>query len=221
VSVLRLDDETIHLLFVTIPDEDLPHDTLSDTERARAERILHVGTRRAFVAMRRALRATVADALGIDPTFELAIDARRKPYLASHPEVHVNLSHSESTGLLGITRGVPIGVDVEDVTRRADLDTLIPRVTRDAERAVLDAARDEATRRELFFRLWTRKEAVMKAIGVGLGIDPRDIEVSLGEDAEVRVVPAEYTGSWVMHHVAPRDGVIGALCYPVAPGARR
>ncbi|MEM1349721.1 MAG: 4'-phosphopantetheinyl transferase superfamily protein [Myxococcota bacterium] len=216
--MFALDDDTVHLLFVTVPDEELPHDILSDAERARAERILHKPTRRAFIAMRSALRHSVASALDINPSFQLAIDPMHKPYLAEHPEIHFNLSHSESVGLLGLTRGVSIGVDVEDTTRRVDFEALIPRVARGPERARLEEAADEGHRRELFFRLWTRKEAVMKAIGVGLGIDPRELEVSLGEQAEVHVVPEEYAQRWVVHHVEPRAGVVGAVCYS---GARR
>lgn len=76
----------------------------------------------------------------------------------------------------------PIGVDVEAVGEAADIPWL---VLHPGERAALEAAADPAC---AFARLWSLKEAYLKAIGSGLNRDPAQFEVRLGERMAARIV---------------------------------
>ena len=87
-----------------------------------------------------------------------------------------NVSHSGRHGLIALAPAGRVGVDVEERVTRRDLDRLIEAVFGPNERADLGAvAGDDRTR--LFFRLWTLKEAVAKALGTGLSLDATRFEI--------------------------------------------
>ena len=83
------------------------------------------------------------------------------------PALEFNLSHTEDMILCAVTVGCPIGVDVEDTSRPADFLPLARRFFHPAETALLENL--SADQLPLaFYRLWTLKEAYLKALGAGL-----------------------------------------------------
>jgi 4'-phosphopantetheinyl transferase len=98
------------------------------------------------------------------------LDVAGKPRLAApwdKAPIHFSLAHADRI-LTVVVAGSRVGVDVERVRRLPDLDA-VARVCFTAEERVLLGARRDAAREELFFTIWTRKEAWAKAMGVGLG----------------------------------------------------
>lgn len=93
---------------------------------------------------------------------------------------HFNLSHCRGAWLLGISRTAAIGVDIERPRRVDNALRLATRVFTAAERAALLAANELTVdeRDAYFLRCWTRKEAVLKAMGSGFASPAADIEVS-------------------------------------------
>lgn len=84
---------------------------------------------------------------------------RGRPLLASHPDVHFSVAHSGDWYAIAITRAGPVGVDIERIRH-------VPEAAQIARRWLHDA--DPAH----FFEHWTRREAHLKAIGLGLsGLD--------------------------------------------------
>lgn len=157
---------------------------LSDDERARADAFKREVHRRRFALVRAALRRAVS------PEDPASVRFREGPW--GKPEVdglHVNVSHTDGLALIAATRVGPVGVDVERV--REDLETLDLSRRYFARREV-DAlvALDPRARARAFVRLWTRKEAVLKAAGRGLG---GGLEVDTG-DADARWSRVEVTG---------------------------
>ena len=71
----------------------------------------------------------------------------------------------------------------------------------------------------LFYRGWTRKEALIKATGEGLSADLRRIAVAVGDRARVLTCPDGDASAWKLHAIEPAAGYIGALAtrWPVAP----
>ena len=96
----------------------------------------------------------------------------------------VNLAHSGSIALVAVACDGDVGVDVEQ--RREDIAgwALPAHALTRAERSRVEAAPDPA---RAFLELWTQKEALTKAAGVGLALDPREIE--LGMNGEIIVLP--------------------------------
>lgn len=121
----------------------------------------------------RTLRRVLALYLGEAPEeIGLARDERGKPRLADEPErLAFNLSHSGELTLVAVSRGREVGVDVERAKPDRDLVALAERaLTAEDSAAVRDAEGEERTR--LFYELWTRHEARLKCLGIGLAGTP-------------------------------------------------
>lgn len=95
----------------------------------------------------------------------IAYGGNRKPYLAGHPDIHFNLSHSGTMAMAAFSDH-EIGCDVERV-RKIGMG-VAERFFCPEERSMLAAAGSENERLELFFRIWTMKESYMKITGEGM-----------------------------------------------------
>jgi 4'-phosphopantetheinyl transferase len=170
---------------------------LDAAERARADRFLRPADRARFRASHAALRLVLGDALGLAPAdVEFAAGAGGKPELAgpARGAADFNLSHSGGRALIGLTRGAAIGVDVEAVRPIADaLRIAAAHFAADEVTALAGAPRSAVERR--FFGLWTRKEAVVKALGSGLSLPLDRFSVSVPPEAP-RLVRAAGDASW-------------------------
>ena len=94
---------------------------------------------------------------------EFAAGANGKPLLmGAAAEWGFNLSHAGGWAVAALMRGGAVGVDLESMDRSADVDRLAARVFSESERALARAGG-----REAFFALWSRKEALLKALGCG------------------------------------------------------
>ena len=157
-----------------------PTRCLDERERERARRFVHAHDARRYVRAHVALRAILGAYLGCDPAHAaFAAQAHGKPRLVGpRTGLHFNLSHSKDLALLALGAADELGVDVEAV--RADLPGA------DLAAAVLDAreleqlaALPEHAQAEPFVTCWTRKEACLKAVGLGLNLEPRGLHAGL------------------------------------------
>jgi 4'-phosphopantetheinyl transferase len=170
--------------------------TLSAEERARADRFHFDRDRQRFVAARGALRRILgryAEAPADELRFLYA--AEGKPSLAAPWSwLRFNLAHSGDLALIAVARGREVGVDVERVPTSELVEDVVKVVCSDPERARLQRLRPSAQRRG-FARLWTRKEALIKADGRGLAMPLLHIDVS-GRGSRPRMLD-ESAGRWV------------------------
>ena len=145
---------------------------LDAEERRRAERFYFDRDRRIFVAAHALLRRLISSLLPAAPeSWSFTVGSHGKPSIAgpiASAGLEVNLSHTEGLVAAVAARGTVLGVDVERHTRRVDLG-LAGRYFAPSEVEAFEALPEEA-RRERFFRLWTLKEAYIKAVGLGLAL---------------------------------------------------
>ena len=132
------------------------------------------------------------EGLGIRNEAELRYGENGKPYAPGYPVF--NLSHSGAWCVLAKGAGNgSIGVDIEEINEK-HID-VAPEVYTPAELAWMEA--DPVNR---FFRLWTWKESVMKATGLGMSLEPRSFEVlPFTEGKEIRILDRQWYaqgGEW-------------------------
>lgn len=186
---------------------------LSTEEVARADRFLHDHDRRRFIAGRCFMRARLAAYLCT------TVDAVRfmtghagKPRLASPgpADLRFNISHCKASAVLAVSVGREVGVDVE-VQIPEDFVDVARLVMTPCEHAALIALADSA-RPAAFLSSWTRKEALVKAFGAGLTIEPRLLDVGFGPNAPPRIIgPPQYPGVWSISGLVFRPEIPGAI----------
>lgn len=152
---------------------------LSDDEKNRAKRFRHAQTREAFIARRGLLRILLSRYLDRDARdLRFTCNAFDKPILASLSEsyrLHFNVSHTHDIALIAIGRH-DIGIDVEHVDIDYPCLTIAEEFFAPHEVSALRALpRSEVA--PTFFRYWTAKEAVAKAIGQGLSVPLENIQL--------------------------------------------
>ena len=186
---------------------------LSAEEVARAKSFVTERPRRNYAASRAALRSLVGRYLGQPPReVAIVIDPSGKPRLADD-DLRFNLAHSGELALVAFTRGCEIGVDVELVRPIARALEIAARNFHPAELAAIrDASAGQLP--DTFFRCWTRKEAVLKAAGLGLS-HPLDAFNTLSRDGDGCVeVPSRASQSaercW-LQDAAPCSGYVAAV----------
>lgn len=170
-----------------------PRDACSEDEHARALRFRRPVLQARWLAAREGLRRVLGGALGCDPrALVFRPDAFGKPSITGPASRwHFNLSHSEGIALVGLREAGPIGVDVESMRAGASDPDLAERLFTPAEQASWRAA-PALQRDAAFLRAWTRKEACMKALGVGLSLEPRFVDA--GCDALPRDLAVSIAG---------------------------
>jgi 4'-phosphopantetheinyl transferase len=183
---------------------------LSDDEWLRAQRFVFARDRQRFVAAHAALRALLCAHTGIPGAFlEFRLGAFGKPALVEPVGLRFNLSHSQSVGLIVLSEDAEVGVDVEVLRSMPDAEALAHANFSPVERRALQAVAPEA-RDRAFLTCWTRKEACLKAMGMGLSVDTRSFDVGIADDArEVQIAGDDVS---VRLALSSFDGGTGTVC---------
>ena len=140
---------------------------LSPDEVERARRFRVPAAQRQYVVGRSALRRILASCVGKPPSelhFEYSTSG--KPLLAA-PELHFNVSHSGDFVLIAVAQNRRVGVDLELIHDRPELSQIARSFWAKSEWAALERV-PAAGWLQAFYRVWTRKEAVLKACGRGI-----------------------------------------------------
>jgi len=189
--------------------------------RAEIERACHFAVesdRRRFIVARARLRQHLGVRLGIAPDeVELEYGPHGKPALAArHGDsgLRFSVSHSDNLAAFAFTTGLDIGVDVEKIRTVREADSLVEQFFSPRERALYRALEPQY-RQRAFFNCWTRKEALVKALGEGLRLplDSFDVTLAPGEPAELLRID-ERAGAecgWVIREFSPSPDVVGAV----------
>lgn len=172
-------DAQVWQLDLSLPGPQNPAAVLSEAELARAARFAHDADRETYLAARHALRRLLAEITGT-PAGALVFGhgPQGKPFLANRPEWRFSFSRRRGVALVAISKTREIGVDVEMVDDVKDPVTLALDVCSASEQEQL-AHVPASGQAAAFATCWTRKEASLKAIGIGLSVDPATVDVGL------------------------------------------
>jgi len=160
----------IHVWQVDI-NEHLPHidklrDVLTADEITRANKYLRSTNRDKFITSRGSLRYILSGYLKCPPSdIRFKLTGSDKPEIDSPttPKIHFNLSDSADRVLIAIGAS-PVGIDVELINPKFSYHAILNNNFSAHEAAYINF--DDNFKR--FFLLWTRKEAILKATGIGL-----------------------------------------------------
>ncbi len=177
---LALSDDEVHVWHAALGVDARALDELgrllAPDERDRADRFRFERDRRRYVAARGRLRTLLGAYLGC-PAASVRIDygASGKPAVGrdpAAPDIRFNVSHSGDRALYAVCLGREVGVDIEEV--RPELATTLAWRWLSSDDVAALEARDPEARVAAFFSLWVRREALLKARGVGLTVLAED-----------------------------------------------
>jgi 4'-phosphopantetheinyl transferase len=181
---------------------------LAEDERDHARRFLRIEDALRFSATRLALREALGELLDVPPnSLRFERDTNGRPRLARHARppscVHnafdFNVSHSGCHALIALAKGRRVGVDIEFVDRQSDWRALAPAVFSPRDRAYVMSL-PEDLRRAAFYKAWTAKEALLKALGTGLGAGMTHFSVLDSLDGGLITMPALPRMEFGVHH---------------------
>ena len=147
--------------------------TLSEAELARANRFHSPRDRDRFIVAHGEMRRLLGNVSQVDAAMLSFAELPGGKPVIDQPESarrwSFNLSHSGDFALLAVTEEAPLGVDIEHKRVISQQGSIARRFFSATEQRVYEAAR-KPERQEVFFSIWTRKEAVIKALGLGLSM---------------------------------------------------
>ncbi len=183
---------------------------LSTIEIERANRYRVVTRREEFIVARGLLRTILARLMHIDPReIEFTYGDKGKPSLAS-PDIgraiSFNVSHSYGMILIAMTMEKAVGVDVEQVRDSKDFRRIAERFFSPAEcQALAVVPMDD--QQQAFYNCWTRKEAFLKASGLGITTALDSFDVAFWPAGDARLLATRWDTSqvdrWSMTHLTP------------------
>jgi len=198
---------------------------LAADEQVRAARFIRARDRRRFVSCRAALRQILGGLLDASPgSLQFRAGGQGKPELVPEPAcdepsdcrhpLRFNVSHSAELALIAVCRGRELGVDIERVRPFAEADRIVASFFSTAEQAAFASIPDEVKARA-FVRGWTRKEAILKGLGIGLAGLAAHYETGFGTSELTSrftpATPAPRVDQWQLWEAIPGAGFVAAL----------
>lgn len=191
---------------------------LSQDERIRADR-LRVATSRNQHVVGRGMARRLLGRKQIDPCLiSFATEKNGKPYVSQPVEARrsFNIAHTDGLVICGIDSQTEdlLGVDVERLDRRTDL-ALAKRYFAQPEIEYLENCVSETQQRAAFLKIWTLKEAFIKAMGTGLQTPLADFAFDKIESAKPEIQflnpNLESKTCWSFLSLEPRPGYVAAV----------
>lgn len=220
-SPLVIEPIAVHVYDVELSrhydDIEALRSVLSEHERSRASRFVTERLQHDYIVSHGMTRLILGRYVECMPA-ELAFVQGEHGKPALDPRhaspVRFNLSHSGGKCLIAITNGREVGVDVEKIRRLEDWLEIAKRFfsTRETEQLLL---LPEAMRHDGFFATWSRKEAYIKAIGMGLALELGSFAVNVDPSAQARLLwtrdNAEEPSHWEMRTLKVDPGYHAAV----------
>ena len=176
---------------------------LSAGERDRAARFRFDDDAHRYTAAHGWLRLVLGSAMGLPPADVPLTSGPGKPSVAGAGGPHFRRSHAGYLALIAVA-GREVGVDVEPLASGDRWASVADVACTPQESAALHAL-PAADRRAAFVRLWTAKEAYLKATGTGLAVEPDSVEVDLLDGLQ----PVK--DGWHVLPIEPARGYLGAV----------
>lgn len=211
---LKLGPTHLDIWYFSLETE--PHQALSlldNVEKSRRDRFLFEKHRRRFGAAHAMLRMILSRYLHVEP-HEIAYETEAfgKPRL-SFPATHLqfNLSHSGERAILSVGSHHPNGIDIEIHSERPYLE-LAENIFSAAEVHFLNT-QNEADRISNFFKIWSRKEAFIKANGKGLSY-PLTTFTTTPFTENKRIDPLDHSDWKIISFETEKNYEAALCCHP-------
>ena len=151
---------------------------LSTDELKKADSLPDGKPKMLYIARRSLIRCVLSGYLDIEPSdIQIQRDSLGKPYIQEN-KVYFNLSHSKNMVGIVVSKKASVGIDVQVMKAKCNMELLQNGVFSAAEQAAFQKACRKGEGRNLFFDIWARKEAFTKCLGTGFTIQVQNVSVN-------------------------------------------
>jgi len=187
-------------------------------EREKSKRFRLEILRTRYIKGHHLLRTLLGMYLGIDFfDQEFHYNQYGKPSLKNEKDsnsIYFNLSNSENICVCAFTKDGDVGVDMEKIHNMTNMDSIVERFFSPSEN-IKFCSLPEHSRKKSFFKYWTRKEALLKAMGVGLSFPLDKFDVLSDEDnaSQVSIITRHQNAEteWTLRDIDIFEGFASAL----------
>lgn len=214
-----INDNQIHIWLIDINNHLNPDFVafLDDQENERARRFKFTKDRNCFIGSHAALRKLLGKYCNCAPhAIVYEYTAHNKPILINDHPIQFNLSHSHDQAIIAITKNHPIGVDIEYIQTKKILTALAKRFFSAKE---YDEYKNlPASQKTLgFYNCWTRKEAFVKALGIGITCPLKSFSVNLTPENPAKILSIQDNqndvNQWKLFGFLPKDNYCAAIAW--------
>ena len=183
------------------------------SEKTQAEKFSNNLLHQRYVAAHGQLRTVLAHYV---PQSAARINIQKtdlgKPYFADYPEIAFNLSHSDDHIAVAVAKNCQLGVDIEHCKQRSSLADLVQKCFSADEAAYWQQLPEDQKTRE-FYQFWTRKEAFVKATGLGISLGLSECVINPVYPQQFLAVPARcgLASNWHSRDIDVGQGLCAAL----------
>jgi len=212
----------VHIWAVDLEHWALPcHEVvrmLPEFEKKKSERFRFEILRTRYIKGHYLLRTLLGMYLGVDfYNQEFHINKHGKPTLKNpqaKDSIYFNMSNSENTCICVFRQHGDIGVDIEKIQDLPDMDRIVERFFTSDEKEIFRSL-PEQNRKQTFFKFWTRKESLLKAMGVGLSfpLDKVDVMTEQKETLEtfIKITGPDTESEWTLCDINVFDNFASAI----------
>jgi 4'-phosphopantetheinyl transferase len=215
----QINNHQIHIWLIDINNYLQPNFAayLDDQEIERAQRFKFIKDRNCFIGSHAALRMLLGKYCSCDPcaiTYEYT--ANNKPILTGNNLIKFNLSHSHSQAIIAVTKNHPVGIDIEYMQEKKILAELAKRFFSTQEYAEYKSL--PAQQKTLgFYNCWTRKEAFVKALGIGITCPLKSFSVNLTPEIHAKILSMHKNkgdiSQWQLYGFIPAKQYCAAIAW--------
>lgn len=202
----------VHLWMIDVSSDEVILKVLTGTlnadEKIRSQKFVFENDRKQYITAHGALRQILGCYLSVNPAkIQFRKTNNHKPFI-SYPFTNIkfNITHSENKILIAISIA-EIGVDIELIKPFFEFKEVINSYFSKKERSIIVNSINPS---EIFYKLWTRKEAVLKASGIGISDYLNEIEVSESEN-----LSAYFNYDLSVDSFKINNEFIASICYPL------
>jgi 4'-phosphopantetheinyl transferase len=224
-GALQLSEREVHLWCLDQKSiSDIPDGMLDAAEEARAAEFRFDHLSRRFRIVHWMRRDVLSRYLGVSPkALRYCSEIHGRPKLDErfgNGRLRFNASQSDDFNVLAVTLDEDIGIDIEIPRPIPELLELARRNFHLDELRVIEALPDHAERIAAFYRVWTRKEAILKATGLGLNVSLNAFAVDVAAVHAPRITRADagaFDLDWTLLDFSVQPSIYGALAMTHAP----
>lgn len=186
---------------------------LDQQEQAKALALAAPDAQQKYIKTRGVLKHILSRYMQIKAS-QLRISTTKygKPFIKTGDNLHFNLSHKANGWVIAVSNASAVGVDIEQNQERKRMPALVGKYFSETE-AQFWWSLPKAQQSNMFYQLWVRKEAYVKAVGRGIGLGLKHCVVDPVNRARFLSLPLRYglASHWKIVEITPNNDAIGAL----------